>query len=48
MRHQAVFSIDYSTWQRLIRAFEIKEPMIPHRGTGGSGGAIGARGWYNG
>jgi hypothetical protein len=48
MRHQSVFSIDYSIWQRLIQAFDIKEPMIPHRGTGESGGAIGARGWYNG
>ncbi|KAI5249282.1 hypothetical protein E4T43_00651 [Aureobasidium subglaciale] len=48
MRHQAVFSIDYSTWQRLIQAFRISEPLIPHRGTGGGGGTIGARGWYNG
>ncbi|KAI4727715.1 hypothetical protein E4T49_04563 [Aureobasidium sp. EXF-10728] len=48
MRHQAVFSIDYSTWQRLIQAFNITEPLIPHRGTGGNGAAIGARGWYNG
>jgi len=48
MRHQAVFSIDYSTWQRLIQAFKITEPMIPHRGAGGNGGAMGARGWYNG
>mgnify|MGYP000867385929 CR=1 FL=1 len=48
MRHQAVFSIDYSTWQRLIQAFNITEPLIPHRGATGGGGAIGARGWYNG
>ncbi|THW50493.1 hypothetical protein D6C86_00864 [Aureobasidium pullulans] len=48
MRHQAVFSIDYSTWQRLIQAFKITEPLIPHRGTSGGGPAIGARGWYNG
>ncbi|KAI5208514.1 hypothetical protein E4T39_01173 [Aureobasidium subglaciale] len=48
MRHQAVFSIDYNTWQQLIQAFKISEPLIPHRGTGGGGGAIGARGWYNG
>lgn len=32
MKHQAVFSIDYETWQKLIDAFEISEPMIPHRG----------------
>lgn len=48
MRHQAVFSIDYSTWQCLIQAFKINEPLIPHRGTGGSEAAIGTRGWYNG
>ncbi|KAG9725659.1 hypothetical protein KCU75_g20522, partial [Aureobasidium melanogenum] len=48
MRHQAVFSIDYSTWQCLIQAFKITEPLIPHRGTGGSEAAIGTRGWYNG
>ncbi|KAI4744452.1 hypothetical protein E4T50_05206 [Aureobasidium sp. EXF-12298] len=47
MRHQAVFSMDYSTWQRLIQAFNITEPLIPHRGAGGGGG-VGARGWYNG
>lgn len=47
-RHQAVFSIDYVTWQRLIQAFKIREPLIPNRDTASGGGAIGARGWYNG
>lgn len=32
MKHQAVFSIDYETWQKLIEAFEITDSMIPHRG----------------
>jgi hypothetical protein len=32
MKHQAVFSLDYETWEKLIEAFEIREPMIPHRG----------------
>lgn len=31
-KHQAVFSLDYKTWQDLIEAFDITEPMIPHRG----------------
>ncbi|KAJ4338364.1 hypothetical protein N0V95_008062 [Ascochyta clinopodiicola] len=30
-KHQAVFSIDYSTWQMFIEAYNIKEPLIPHR-----------------
>lgn len=30
-RHQAVLSIDYPTWQKFIRAFDIKEPVIAHR-----------------
>lgn len=32
MKHQAVFSLDYRTWLDLIEAFDITEPMIPHRG----------------
>ena len=30
-KHQAVFSIDYPTWQMLIRAYDIAVPLIPHR-----------------
>jgi hypothetical protein len=30
-RHQAIFSIDYETWQKLIHAYDITESMIPHR-----------------
>lgn len=44
-RHQAVFSIDYATWQALIKAFDIKEPMIPHRDETEQV-QVGSRGWY--
>jgi hypothetical protein len=30
-KHQAVFSIDYPTWQMFIEAYSIREPLIPHR-----------------
>ncbi|KAJ8116485.1 hypothetical protein OPT61_g2096 [Boeremia exigua] len=42
-KHQAVFSIDYPTWQMFIEAYDIKEPLIPHRVQEEDGG--GAR-WY--
>ncbi|KAK3363488.1 Nse4 C-terminal-domain-containing protein [Lasiosphaeria hispida] len=46
MRHQAIMSIDMEIWQEVIKAFNIKEPMIPHRKEEEAGGP-GARGWYN-
>jgi hypothetical protein len=30
-KNQAVLSIDYNTWQMFIQAFDISEPLIPHR-----------------
>ncbi|KAJ6072307.1 hypothetical protein N7467_010392 [Penicillium canescens] len=30
-KHQAVFSLDYETWEQLIKVFNIKKPIIPHR-----------------
>ncbi|KAF1357694.1 Nse4-domain-containing protein [Lizonia empirigonia] len=30
-KHQAIFSIDYPTWQTFTQAYDIKEPLIPHR-----------------
>ncbi|TKX27356.1 non-structural maintenance of chromosome element 4 [Elsinoe australis] len=44
-KHQAVFGIDYATWQQLVQAYEIKESLIPHRDEGER--AMGARGWYS-
>ena len=45
MKHQAIFSLDMETWEELVEAFEIKEPMIPHR-VESAPRALGARGWY--
>ena len=30
-KHQAVFHLDYETWEDLISSFDIKESIIPHR-----------------
>ncbi|GAB1311830.1 hypothetical protein MFIFM68171_02040 [Madurella fahalii] len=46
MRHQAIMSIDMATWRDIIEAFDIKEPMIPHRQEEEQRGP-GARGWYS-
>lgn len=45
-KHQAVLSLDYSTWESLIKAFDIREPMIPHRQEEVAM-QIGKHGWYN-
>lgn len=45
-RHQAVFSIDYGTWQDLIKGFNIREPLIEHREEEAAA-QIGQRGWYS-
>lgn len=44
-KHQAVLALDYATWQQLIEAFEIQEPMIPHRHEEAAT-QLGSRGWY--
>ncbi|CAO2651460.1 Nn.00g040300.m01.CDS01 [Neocucurbitaria sp. VM-36] len=45
-KHQAVFSIDYPTWQMFIDAFDIKEPLIPHREQ--EEATVRSGGWYSG
>lgn len=45
-KHQAVFSIDYPTWQMFIEAFDIQEPIIPHREQEQQ--TVGSAGWYTG
>ncbi|KAK4162451.1 Non-structural maintenance of chromosomes element 4 A [Cladorrhinum sp. PSN259] len=45
-RHQAIMSLDMSTWRDIIEAFDIKEPMIAHRQEEAQAGP-GARGWYS-
>ncbi|KAF2836753.1 Nse4-domain-containing protein [Patellaria atrata CBS 101060] len=44
-RHQAVFSLDWPTWRKLVQAYDIQEPMIPHRNDE-QGTQVTARGWY--
>jgi len=44
MRYQAVFGMDYQTWQKFIDAYEIKESLIPHREERST--QVGGRGWY--
>ncbi|KAK3991184.1 Non-structural maintenance of chromosomes element 4 A [Cladorrhinum sp. PSN332] len=45
-RHQAIMSMDMSTWRDIINVFDIKEPMIPHRQEEAQAGP-GAGGWYS-
>lgn len=45
-KHQAVLGLDYHTFRRFVAAFEIKEPLIPHRQTE-QDAQVGSRGWYN-
>lgn len=44
-RHQAVFSIDYPMWQKFIKAFDIRKPVIAHRNEGQQP-TQSVRGWY--
>ncbi|KAJ5619326.1 nuclear protein [Penicillium lagena] len=30
-KQQAIFSLDFETWQELVAEFEIEECIIPHR-----------------
>ena len=43
-QHQAVFSLDWSTWKQLVEAFDIEEPLIPHRVS--ESATVTERGWY--
>ena len=44
--NQAMFSIDFETWQQLIEAMEIAEGLLPHREQDESSTQVNARGWY--
>lgn len=44
-RHQAVLSIDESSWKDVVKTFNITKSMIPHRDEPVQ--RPGARGWYN-
>jgi hypothetical protein len=43
-KNQAVLSIDYTTWRMFIAAFDIQEPLIPHREQEEAN--VGSGGWY--
>lgn len=45
-RNQAILSIDVETWQGIVDALNITEPMIEHRQEANNGGP-GARSWYS-
>jgi len=45
-KHQAVFSVDFEIWEKLIRAFDIREPLIEHRAEQQGTQNPGSRGWY--
>lgn len=44
-KHQAVFHLDFETWEDLVDAYDIKESIIPHRDEDG-GTQVNASGWY--
>ncbi|KAL8658165.1 MAG: hypothetical protein Q9226_001215 [Calogaya cf. arnoldii] len=44
-KHQAVFHLDYDTWEDLIDAFDVKDSIIPHRQSEEEA-QVNASGWY--
>lgn len=44
-KHQAVFHLDYETWEDIIEAYDIKESIIPHRQSD-EVAQVSASGWY--
>ena len=49
-KHQAVFSLDFDTWEELVEVFDIKECLIPHREEDEEAVQAnrgGTSGWYN-
>jgi hypothetical protein len=45
-KHQAIFSLDYPTWQTLVDAYGDSKAMIAHRNTD-LHNQMSAGGWYN-
>ncbi|KAL8716399.1 MAG: hypothetical protein Q9220_000306 [cf. Caloplaca sp. 1 TL-2023] len=45
-KHQAVFHLDFETWEDLVDAFEIKQSVIPHREGVDDLPHVNASGWY--
>jgi hypothetical protein len=44
-KHQAIFHLDFETWDDIVETFDIKKSIIPHRQTEEEA-QIGASGWY--
>lgn len=44
-KHQAVFHLDFQTWEDLIDAFNVTESIIPHRQSDDVA-QVSASGWY--
>ncbi|KAF1987912.1 hypothetical protein K402DRAFT_329661 [Aulographum hederae CBS 113979] len=44
-KNQAIFSMDFATWETLIELLQIEEPRIPHREDDGAT-QVNAKGWY--
>ncbi|KAK3166912.1 hypothetical protein OEA41_010037 [Lepraria neglecta] len=44
-KHQAVFHLDFETWEEIIDIYDIKESIIPHRQSDEEAN-VGASGWY--
>ena len=46
-RHQAIFGLDFQTWQDLVSVFNITDPMIPDRSQAyAESERLNANGWY--
>ncbi|KAL8666046.1 MAG: hypothetical protein Q9202_001783 [Teloschistes flavicans] len=45
-KHQAVFHLDFETWEDLIDAFELENSIIPHREDEDQQPGVNASGWY--
>ncbi|MCJ1286145.1 nuclear protein [Xylographa opegraphella] len=45
-KHQAVFHLDYETWEDIIESFDIQRSIIPNRSSD-EGTQVGPNGWYN-
>jgi hypothetical protein len=45
LRNQTVFALDHHTYYGLLEAYDIREPLIPHREQAGAM-QMGPSGWY--
>ncbi|MCJ1311576.1 nuclear protein [Agyrium rufum] len=45
-KNQAIFHLDFPTWEGIVKAFDIKESVIKHRREETNAPALSATGWY--